>query len=751
MKFRFPTFFSVFVSACALLLAGGCKDDVLPETKPLLLTYELNELTIAPTGDDYSIPAPVYEGSVPSKFSITGISVDGQSYTDAGHFSIAADNGLISIANTADLGVGEYKISIACNSNQVRYEFPDIVTIDVIHLLKDVVKVEVGKPSVSKTEDLLTAEGDFAVATATFTEERPGASLSIAHILNGKDEAHGIAWFGLSSDNTIYIKHETAAEVEPETYEITLKVSKDGEDEGLVTPFSITVTAPPYDLVYEPNTLDAAEKGEPVSSNAPSVKGNQSGIEYSFAAIRKGEETVDVKNLPEGLLAINSETGVVTVAPDQTTGYAGEYSIDILVKNADCQEGIGFQTALTVVIAKYVEPISGFSYPENQKIGIGEKTTIKKADGFAGEEPTFAFKEGTDTKYTEAITIEANGDLTFKENNTLGGGTHSVTIVASNSNNSVEATFAFEIYDPNYFTYFSYGNNYEEQGITLTEEQEKAAEGISMFRFTTTAPNAKYQIKLTDLDENASVKWSVQNKSNVGSVSVDKATGELTVTELKTRADNQIALCFVTAETPTTTVSMPVFFYVPVELAAKDKFLSSNVSIEYIPFVHRVNPATGGQSLTPKLSGLDNWDNFKLDYRRTFNYYNLEGIPYEKEGNFTEGDNSLLNNLWLRDFGLNKPNKDPVAYYTLKNNVSQKVADLDKPLLYVNNDKGTGDYAVKVNPEKFKYDGEYADGVFYGQMTCTDGAEGEKTTNLNNGVQVFNLFVWIDKDYEPAN
>ena len=82
----------------------------------------------------------------------------------------------------------------------------------------------------------------------------------------------------------------------------------------------------------------------------------------------------------------------------------------------------------------------------------------------------------------------------------------------------------------------------------------------------------------------------------------------------------------------------------------------------------------------------------------------------------------------------NTGSKDPVSYYS-------NVTSLSLPLLYVD---ATNGCAIKVNPNKWKDDYGYANGVFTGQITfVTDGNSG----GINSGKQVFPIAIWFDTKF----
>lgn len=768
MKFRFPTFCYAAVSFCMIVLAGGCKEDTLNEGTPLTLSYATNTLTIAPDGDDYVIPAPEYEGYAPYRFAFTSITLDGSSYSDDTHFSIAADNGKITVTNTSTLEVGTYLLSVSCESNAVHYEWPDAVRVEVIKLIGDVVAVNIVAPEVSMKDDLLTAEGDFLVAEASFTEAREGAVLSIAHVINDRDEAHAIAWFRLSEDNRLYFRHETASEVEAGIYTVSLKVTDANGDEGIVPSFDITVTAEPYSLVYEPAVLETQERGSKVEATA-SVKGNPNGLSFEFGSVLKksGEENLPAEESLIGkLFTIGQENGTVAVDPAAMTGsdsYAGEYIFNILVKNADSEDGVLFENVLSAVILEYQEPISGFSY-NTATVAIGKTAVIEKEEGFVGGSPVFTFAEGTDQKYLDAIELDpATGTLTFREGNSLAGGSHSVTIVAKNNSGSVEATFEFVVIDPTTFSYFTYGSNYVEAG---SPEEAIAGKHTSHFRYS---ENGEYTLPLPTGDfYPGTLKWSVKNILKVSTSSIDEKTGELTVTT-DCSASSQIACVLVTATLGEKSVTSPVFFNVPLELSGP------MYTVTYSPFVARINPAKSGVVYIPAPAVSPEPAQFKSDFRTGFNYVNWEGTyddgtPLESGALAnSDPDNSLLNNplkyLWVYTENNGKLGGSNGCNFGSKSGMSEEgVTDqsiIGRMAAYISQ----SDNRIVINSQNWvirpfgktitmgkgvnvDYTNDRS-GTFDGLFYCTSVFD-----DIKNGKDPYRAVtncIWIDKDYEPEN
>ena len=181
----------------------------------------------------------------------------------------------------------------------------------------------------------------------------------------------------------------------------------------------------------------------------------------------------------------------------------------------------------------------------------------------------------------------------------------------------------------------------------------------------------------------------------------------------------------------------------------------------------------GGRSVVPVIaSETVDVSNVLLDYRRTFNWYNLDGVDANgnphASGPLGNNDKAcFLKALWTKfteDTGLNKqsgkedPNfggKIPVSFYTGKSTNVKNSDQLLKSPAYV--DQTTGAYfgSVVVNPGLWK-DGGYADGIFHGQITFAiygtteRPAEADAIKYLGDGTnpnKIFPIAIWLDKDF----
>jgi len=178
-----------------------------------------------------------------------------------------------------------------------------------------------------------------------------------------------------------------------------------------------------------------------------------------------------------------------------------------------------------------------------------------------------------------------------------------------------------------------------------------------------------------------------------------------------------------------TTVIEPVFLSYPAE----------NYPVTFTPFVVMANPKTGGVYETnPTLNGVTAED-FLLDWREGFQYYNLGGPVTHVDGAPSTAG-SFLNTLWTTYFtaigkAVNTGAKQPAAYYGSTDSQRAETIAYIRP----------GDYNVVVGAEKWIVGGKYANGVFRGQVSyVTNGVEADINSS-NRGTMP--LWIWFDERF----
>ena len=273
-----------------------------------------------------------------------------------------------------------------------------------------------------------------------------------------------------------------------------------------------------------------------------------------------------------------------------------------------------------------------------------------------------------------------------------------------------------------------WGNN-----LNLSPAQNYASQ------YRVTSNNALLSLSIpvaeTDIPEGVEVEWTIDNSSSsISGGSIDE-NGTITFTAGWTNAKVLMILVKATTGKGTAgeiTIKTPVFIHCSGAVAG--------VTVNYTPFVFQVNPRTGGSSVAPTITGTD-LSTFIADYRRTFNYYNINGPAEHKNGQPGGGNDTFMYSLWKAYYesigvaSVNTGQKWPLSYY-------ENTSRLAAPLGYVD---ATNNCAVKINPNKWLNEYGYANGVMIGQMTfVTDGNSG----GVSSGSSMFPLAIWFDTKFQ---
>lgn len=81
-----------------------------------------------------------------------------------------------------------------------------------------------------------------------------------------------------------------------------------------------------------------------------------------------------------------------------------------------------------------------------------------------------------------------------------------------------------------------------------------------------------------------------------------------------------------------------------------------------------------------------------------------------------------------------------MSYYTgVKTNLKDESQLAKSPAYLVK-----GQWYVQVNPGLWQYDGGWADGVFFGEITFTNSS----STAVNSGTAINPVAIWLDPNFE---
>ena len=709
---------------------SSCRDSELTDETEFAV-YFAGGTDIGP-GQSMNLTAPTWKGQTPSDFKIYRITLDGELY-ETESFSIESETGIISIRNTSSLEVGLYSLSISCKSGGNYYEFPDAVTVNMMKPVPDEIKVEPAELVVS-LETIRTALFDSELPTAQVTTDGDHitvTSYSIANVHYDGATIENKNYFSISSDGVISITMGNM-DILPGVYTLDLKLTTaiaDAEsEEGIFTDaLAINVTAPPMELVYSSSPARVEENYSHTSA-APQLTGSRDGLVYSIKTVSP-ESAASV-------FSVDQSTGVITLAEANGLPIGTICSVSLTVTNdygtAD------FDDVYNVTIVDYIAPITEFGY-EDLTIIQGQEFS-HEVSVMDGDEVTYAFGESLTSELAEYLSInETSGAVSAEHGHGLPMGTYTVPVVATNIKGSMETSFSLKVdRNPYYFTYVNWGNNL---GLTPAENY------ASQFSFGTRGTDT-FPIAATDIPEDliSSIEWEVTVLSGGRPLTVDQATGAITVAARNNvneknppRVDSYIITATAGKGQPgETSVKIPVF----VRTLGK---AVGGVTVEYSPFVFQVNPRTGGTSAPAKITGgPEDMSKFLMDYRRTFDYYNIDGPEEHVNGQPGAGTDRFMYRLWAAyadatgATSVNTGAKAPMSYY-------ENEANLAVALGYVR----PSDFAVVINPGRWVDSYGYANGIMTGQMvfsTVGDKADLSASGDQNKQ-QVFPIAIWFDTDF----
>lgn len=696
---------------------SSCTDPETTDSTKFALFYA--GITDIGPSMSFNLDAPTYIGGAPSDFAITRVTLNGETY-DTNSFAIDTNTGSISLSNTSELPVGLYTLSVSCYSNGNYYEFKDIVTINMMKPVPDGISVEPNKIS-AEFADIISTESTVELPTAQVTTE--GDHISIQKYIIANVRKDGVLveendFFTISSTGEISIV-KGESKIQPGKYVLDLKLTTaivdEAAEEGIFeNAIEIDITSKPLTLTYTPNTVKVEENAQNISA-VPTLVGSSEGLTYAIKSVSPTSSSV----------TIDPVTGVITLAANNQMEIGTTCEVSVTVTN---QYGsTDFENAYTMTIVEFINPITKFEYSDTEELiqATAFEHPVKTIDG---DEVSFSFVN-LDSKLSD-LTIDATtGTISAKKGNNIPVGQHTVTVLAKNNKSELQASFKLNIKtNPYYFTYVHWGNN-----LNLSPAQNYASQ------YRVTSNNALLSLSIpvaeTDIPKGVEVEWTIDNSSSsISGGSIDE-NGTITFTAGWTNAKVLMILVKATTGKGTAgeiTIKTPVFIHCSSAVAG--------VTVNYTPFVFQVNPRTGGSSVAPTITGTD-LSTFIADYRRTFNYYNINGPAEHKNGQPSGGIDTFMYSLWKAYYesigaaSVNTGQKWPLSYY---DNTSR----LAVPLGYVD---ATNNCAVKINPNKWQNEYGYANGVMIGQMTfVTDG----NSSGVSSGSQMFPLAIWFDTKFQ---
>lgn len=668
------------------------------------------------------IPQPTYIGNKPSNFEIIDIKFEGQSIETDG-FVIDENTGRIQIVNTQDFSIGTYTLTVSCDSNNKHYILEDIVSINMMKPIPDGIRVEPDFIQVDYKE-LVANSGEELPTAKVITEGEHIAvtKYTIANVYHNGELAEDQDFIKISSDGIISLVQVTPEGVNPGLYTVSLKLTTaivgENDEEGIFeNALTIDVTSKPLSLTYTPDEF-RVEQGSKSISAIPVMMGSSTDLFYTLKLVEPHNDYV----------TIDPTTGEVILDAQSNLEVGSEYKVSVTATNKF--GSVDFDNVLKFTVVDFINPITKFSYADVNDIIAGSafENSVKDIDG---DEVTYAFVE-LDSKLADLNIDQNTGIISAKKGHNIAAGQYTVRVKAQNIKNEIETSFKLNVVvNPYFFTYVHWGNNLE-----LENELREA----SQYRVHSNEEFQALVIKLksTDIPEDIDVEYSIDKVSKGMRLNIDASTGEITMKGDWT--ENKVLMAVISTVTGKgtpgeTLVKTPIFVHCSSE--------SGGVKVEYTPFAFQVNPRDGGYSAAPTLKGLTDPDLFIMEYRRAFDYYNINGPISHIDGqpNANKPD-SFMSHMWrvfYESIGAAIPNygaRRPMTY-------SENTANLGAPIAYVDLSSG---HRIRINPNKWYDNSGYANGVLIGQMTFVTNGNDKDVAGSKN--QIFPLAVWFNPSFK---
>lgn len=724
LTFCLPT---VLLGLALCLSAVSCDKNELTDGDKFALYYP----GITDIGPSTNMDlTPTYHGAKASDFKIYKVTLDGADYQTES-FLVDNQSGQVQLRNTDALPLGKYLISISCISGGKLYEFPDIISVNMMRPVPEGITVEPASIRVSLAE-VTDMNSEAELPTAQITTD--GDHITIENYYISKVMCDGKVveeWDGLFKVDTqgkvSVLKNQSfSAGIYTLDFKLTtMVVGKDSEDGIFENALTVDVTSPPVSLVYTP-AVGKVEVEAAYTSPAPAFVGSFTDLKYSLKSV-----------VPEGApVTVDSKTGVISIPAGHTLEVGQSLKVSLSVENAYGKKD--FDQVLTIDVVAFINPITKLNYNDSTvwhdtKFGIAPLETD-------GDEKMFSFVELPEALSALAID-EATGKISAKKGNGIALGEYTVTVKVENPKGSMTKDIKLKVIEnPYFFTYVRWGNN-----LGLTPEDKYA----SQHRVPTTEAYT-FAVKETDAKKDIEVVYAIKGGSNTSCAKIDPATGKITTdpSVFGGKVANMRAHFFFVTATAGAGTSGETVVKTPVFLDFNCPRAADGYQFRYTPFVFQCNPKAGGTSVAPEITKADGTAltadelaKITMDFRRSFNYWNIDGPASHANGGPNADMNNFLSNIWLNYYTAinvtyNSGSRDPMSYYG-------RTAKISNSPGYIRNT----DLAVYIAPEKWKNEDGYADGIFTGQIIYADNGEDPNPNNKNELYQIFPIFVWFDTEF----
>ena len=711
------------LAAVVCMTVGSCEKNELTDGDKFSLFYP----GITDIGPSTNMNLnPTYHGEKPSDFKIYKVTLDGKDYqTEC--FLVDAESGQVQLRRTDDLPVGLYSLSVSCKSAGTYYEFPDAIQVNMMRPIPEGITVEPSSITLTLADvtDLNSLKELPTAQISTVGEHISIKNYYISSVKRG--DAVVEDWSGIFEVNnagkvTILKNQNFAAGTYSLSFKLTtMVVGNDSQDGIFSDALTVDVVSPPISLEYQP-AVAKVEVGAGYTSAAPIFAGSATGLQFSLKAV-----------IPESApVSVDSKTGVVTLAADHSLSPGETVLVSESAKNAYGEKD--FAQVLKMEVVTFIAPITKFDYNDST-VWQNTKYSIQPVE-VDGDEKTFSFVDLPEA--LAPLTIdEFTGVISAKKGNGIPVGDYVVKVKVENPKGSMTDEIKLKVIEnPYFFTYVRWGNN-----LGLTPEENYA----SQHRVSVTDPY-KFGVTATDIKPGTEVKYEIKGGSKTTCATIDPVTGEITTDPsifAGAVADMRAHFVFVVATTGEgttgeTIVKTPVFL--------DFNTVRGDYIIKYTPFVFQCNPKSGGVSAVPEITKADGsaltadeLAKITMDFRRSFNYWNIDGPASHGNGAPNANKDNFLSHMWASYYTAinvtyNSGSRDPISSFG-------RPAKIDNTIGYVRQ----SDLALYIAPEKWKDENGYADGIFTGQITFAN--TGADPQGAANPYRLFPLFVWFDTEF----
>ena len=711
------------LAAVVCMTVGSCEKNELTDGDKFSLFYP----GITDIGPSTNMNLnPTYHGEKPTDFKIYKVTLDGKDYqTEC--FLVDAESGQVQLRRTDDLPVGLYSLSVSCKSAGTYYEFPDAIQVNMMRPIPEGITVEPSSITLTLADvtDLNSLKELPTAQISTVGEHISIKNYYISSVKRG--DAVVEDWSGIFEVNnagkvTILKNQNFAAGTYSLSFKLTtMVVGNDSQDGIFSDALTVDVVSPPISLEYQP-AVAKVEVGAGYTSAAPIFAGSATGLQFSLKAV-----------IPESApVSVDSKTGVVTLAADHSLSPGESVLVSVSAKNAYGEKD--FDQVLKMEVVTFIAPITKFDYNDST-VWQNTKYSIQPVE-VDGDEKTFSFVDLPEALAPLKID-EFTGVISAKKGNGIPVGDYVVKVKVENPKGSMTDEIKLKVIEnPYFFTYVRWGNN-----LGLTPEENYA----SQHRVSVTDPY-KFGVTATDIKPGTEVKYEIKGGSKTTCATIDPVTGEITTDPsifAGAVADMRAHFVFVVATTGEgttgeTIVKTPVFL--------DFNTVRGDYIIKYTPFVFQCNPKSGGVSAVPEITKADGsaltadeLAKITMDFRRSFNYWNIDGPASHGNGAPNANKDNFLSHMWASYYTAinvtyNSGSRDPISSFG-------RPAKIDNTIGYVRQ----SDLALYIAPEKWKDENGYADGIFTGQITFAN--TGADPQGAANPYRLFPLFVWFDTEF----